>query len=112
MTLVPDEMAAEVFALIVFLCDGLLQIKPASHPLAFAAADCFFAIAAKLPLELQMILCHRVVGSMKQSILHKESEVAFKSLATWLLDLLQSQSSFFPSETEHLKRLGQSTKLS
>ena len=93
-----DELAAEVFALTVFLCDDLLQLKPASHPaalpnLAFAAATAvirFFAIVSKLPMELQMILCHRAVGSVKQNILHKDSEAAFKSLARILL-LLSSE---------------------
>jgi len=74
-----DELAAEVFALTVFLCDGFLQLKPASHPTA--AATRFFAITVMLPMELQMVLCHRAVGSMKQTILHKDSEAAFKSLA-------------------------------
>jgi len=73
---VPDALAAEVFALTVFLCDELLQPKPVPH----LAATRFFAIAAKLPMELQMILCHRVVGSMKQNILRMDSEAAFKSL--------------------------------
>jgi len=36
-------------------------------------------------MELQMILCHRVVGSMKQNILRKDSEAAFKALARILL---------------------------
>ena len=80
-----DELAAEVFVLTVFLCDGLLQLKPASHPAA--AATRFFAIASKLPMELQMILCHRAVGSMKQNILRKNSEAAFQSLARILLSL-------------------------
>jgi len=71
-----DELAAEAFALTVFLCDDLLQFKPA-HP----AATRFFAITHKLPMELQMVLCRRAVGSMKQNILHKDSEAAFKSLA-------------------------------
>ena len=31
-------LAAEVFALTVFLCDDLLQLKPASHPAVTAAA--------------------------------------------------------------------------
>ena len=79
-----DELAAEVFALTVFLCDDLLQLKPASRPAA-AAATRFFAIASRLPMELQMILCHHAVGSMKQNILHKDSEAAFKSLARTLL---------------------------
>ena len=82
-----DELAAEVFALTVFLCDDLLQLKPAAHPAhpTAAATTRFFAIASKLPMELQMIICHRVVGSMKQNILHKDSEAAFKSLARILI---------------------------
>jgi len=84
-----DALAAEVFALTVFLCDNLLQLTPASHPAATpnpaAAAIPFFAIAKRLPMELQMILCRRAVGSMKQSILRKDLEAAFKSLARILL---------------------------
>ena len=84
-----DELAAEVFALTVFLCDDLLQLKPASHQAATpdptTAATRFFTISAKLPMELQMILCHRAVGSMQQNILRKDSEAAFKSLARILL---------------------------
>jgi len=76
----PDQVAAEVFALIVFLCDGVLQLKPAlisSRPPGLR----FFAIACKLPIELQMVLCHRVFESMKQSIVRNNSEIAFQSLA-------------------------------
>ena len=76
-----DGLAAEVFALTAFLCDELLQLKPASH----LAATRFFIMASKLPMELQMILCHRAVGSKKQNILSKDSEAAFKSLARILL---------------------------
>jgi len=82
-----DELAAEVFALTVFQCDDLLSLKPAlalttSNP---AAVFRFFIMASKLPMELQMVLCHRAVGSMRQNILHKDSEAAFKHLATILL---------------------------
>ena len=73
-----DELAAEVFALTVFLCDGLLQLQPTDSG---AAMIRFYSIASKLPMELQMILCHHAVGSMKQNILRKDSEIAFKSLA-------------------------------
>ena len=81
-------LAADVFALTVFLCDDLLQLKPA--PLAStnptsAAATRFFAIISAVPMELQMILCHHAVGSMKQNILRKDSEAAFKALAGILL---------------------------
>jgi len=76
-----DELGPEVFALTIFLCDDLLQLKPASHPTAAAGTLRFFVIACKLPMELQMILCHRAVGSMRQNILRQDSEAAFKSLA-------------------------------
>jgi len=80
----------EVFALIVFLCDDLLQLKPAfaspsSTSTAAADATRFFDIARRLPMELQMVLCYRIVGSTKQNILHEDSEAAFKSLARILL---------------------------
>jgi len=32
-------------------------------------------------MELQMILCYRAAGSMKQNINQQNSELAFKSLA-------------------------------
>jgi len=70
-----DKLAAEVFALTVFLCDDLLQLQPAA-----SAASRFFAITSKLPIELQMIMCHRAVGSMKQNFLHKDSELPSKPL--------------------------------
>ena len=71
-----DELAAEMFALVVFVSDGLLQIKDTTPPAAR-----FFSIAARLPLELQMVLCFHQVGSAKEIIPGKESEVAFKELA-------------------------------
>ena len=88
-----NELAAEVFALIVFMCDELLQLKPAidDDTPTTETATRFFAIAKKLPMELQMVLCRRAVGSMKQNILHQDSEAAFKSLARTLLLLSQLQ---------------------
>ena len=72
-----DGVAAEMFALVVFVSDGLLQIKDTTP----TPAARFFSIAAQLPLELQMVMCFRQVGSAKEIILGKESEVAFKELA-------------------------------
>ena len=72
-----DEAAAKMFALVVFVSDGLLQVKDTTT----TPAARFFYIAAQLPLELQMVLCHRVVGSDKEIISGKDSEMAFKSLA-------------------------------
>jgi len=45
----------------------------------------FFNIARQLPLELQMVLCLRQVGSAKEIIQGKDSEVAFKELARRLV---------------------------
>jgi len=73
-----DEAAAEMFALVVFVSDGLLQIKDTTTTTPAAR---FFNIASQLPLELQMVLCYRQMGSAKEIIAGKESEVAFKSLA-------------------------------
>jgi len=76
-----DDLAAEMFAVIVFVSDGLLQINDTTP----SAAARYFSIAKNLPLELQMLLCRRVVGSSKEIISGKESEVAFKELARDLL---------------------------
>ena len=76
-----NALAAEIFALVVFLCDELLQFKPAALAASTTARRRFFTIAKKLPMDLQMILCHRTVGSMKQNISSNNSEAAFKSLA-------------------------------
>jgi len=73
-----DEVAAEMFALVVFVSDGLLRINDTTTP---SPAARFFKIAGRLPLELQMIMCFRQVGSDKEIIPGKESEVAFRELA-------------------------------
>jgi len=73
-----DDLAAEMFALVVFVSDGLLQVNDTNTP---SPAARVFSIAAQLPLELQIVLCFRQVGSAKEIILGKESEVAFKELA-------------------------------
>ena len=72
-----DELAAEMFALVVFVSDGLLQINDTTS----SPAARFFTIAAQLPLELQMVLCFRQVGLVKEIIAGKDSELAFKELA-------------------------------
>jgi len=76
-----DEAAAEMFALVVFVSDGLLQINDTTP----SPAAKFFSIVARLPLELQMVLCFRQVGSAKDIIPGMESEVAFKELARKLM---------------------------
>ena len=75
-----DEAAAEMFALVVFVSDELLQINGTTTTTTTPAAR-FFTIATQLPLELQMVLCHRLVGSARENIPSNNSQVAFKSLA-------------------------------
>jgi len=71
-----DELAAEMFALVVFVSDGLLQINDTTTP---SPAARFFSIAARLPLELQMVLCCRLMGSPRE-IIRGSGEVAFRAL--------------------------------
>jgi len=73
-----DELAAEMFAMVVFVSDGILQVNAPTTP---SPAARFFSIAAQLPLELQMVLCFRQVGSTKGIVPGKDSEAAFKCLA-------------------------------
>jgi len=72
-----DALAAEMFALVVFVSDGLLQTKETPPP----PAARYLKIAGQLPLELQMVLCCRQVGSSKEIIPGKGREAAFKELA-------------------------------
>ena len=76
-----NEAAAEMFAVVVFISDELLQPKEMTP----ASTARFFNITRRLPLELQMVLCHRVVRSAKDIIQGQDSEVAFRSLAKNLL---------------------------
>ena len=69
-----DELAAEMFALVVLVSDGILQIKDTTTP---SPAARFFSIARQLPLELQMVICYRMVESGKEIIPGKDSEAAF-----------------------------------
>jgi len=75
------ELAAEVFAVVVFVSDGLLQIKGTTP----SPAARFFSIARRLPLELQTVLCFLQVGSAKEIITGKECELTFKELARRLV---------------------------
>jgi hypothetical protein len=75
-----DRMASEIFALVVFLSDCLLQIGPLVFSRSTSTAR-FFEIAKKLPQELQMVLCYRVVGSRRTLIPSEKREEGFRGLA-------------------------------
>ena len=107
-----DELAAEFFALVVFLSDGLLEIKEEESmtgakeenkagafsffkmtrwlsvekekPIIHPNHARFFRIAKELPMELQMLLCHCVVGSTGENISGEQRELAFKHLTRTL----------------------------
>jgi len=77
-----------VFALVVFLCGGLLATTEPTAAAAAAASEAarFFLIATRLPMALQMVLCNRKFGSGKDHVLTKDSEPAFKKLAKLLIE--------------------------
>ena len=75
-------LAAEMFALVVFVSDEFLRISQGNHSTRPAAR--FFSVAARLPLELQMFMCRRVLGSAKEIISGKDCELAIKDLAKCL----------------------------
>lgn len=79
-----DEEAADRLALVIFFCEDLLTTR--RRGTGSLTTLSFFRMASKLPLELQTILCHRAVGSMRDSIGGQHAEQAFRSLATkyWL----------------------------
>jgi hypothetical protein len=83
-----DKDAAELFAMIIFLCDDFLRLKnPTDSPSSSntTGTSRFFTIMMSLPIELQMMLCYRVFGSSKENIKSKDSEPAFKHLVKKLM---------------------------
>lgn len=76
-----DELAADFFSLVVFLCDGLLDLQKQTS----SGAVRFFQIASRLPVEIQMILCLRVARSCGENIPVGIREASFKELSRDLL---------------------------
>ena len=81
-----DTFISNLFALVVFVCDDLLSVgaESSTSSLSIKKAARFFQIAQCLPIELQMVLCNRVLGSGKDHVLTKHSEPAFKRLGKHL----------------------------
>lgn len=79
-----QTVVSQLFALVVFVSDGLLKIKEEEEELAFSPPEAnsirFLKIAISLPMEVQMLLCHRTCESTRSVILSKDSELAFRSL--------------------------------
>jgi len=72
-------------ALVVFYTDSFVApVAAALQP--DSRTRRFFEIAARLPLELQMVLCNRMYGSPRSLILTTHLDPAFRCLAraaTW-----------------------------
>ena len=85
-----DTFISDLFALVIFICDGLLTVGAEAFASSFSStltsrkATRFFQIAQHLPLELQMVLCNRVFGPRKDVVLTIHSEPAFKRLGKLL----------------------------
>jgi len=79
---------ADLYALIVFTCDGLLTFKVPENAVPSLALQSlkdrrFLMMASGLPMELQMLLCHRALYSLAHNIPARESDPAFMRLAAW-----------------------------
>ena len=75
-----DPFISDLFALVVFLCDGLLTVGTGSFASSSSAnnnnkAARFFRVARCLPMDLQMTLCNHVFGSSKVIVLTKNSNL-------------------------------------
>ena len=78
-----EYFIGHLFALVVFHSDSFVVIN---ERLAHSGIRRFFRICARLPLDVQMVLCNRAFGSPKDIILSRDSEPGFKCLArttTW-----------------------------
>lgn len=102
-----DESAAYVYVISVLLCDGYVRLRPQQKrlkrvgpligyhipdpSLPSVTVVGFFRMMAKLPLELQMIVANRCVGSTKDHVLHADSEKALQHLGQHLCDVANKQ---------------------
>lgn len=77
---ITEQLAAEAFALVIFLCDGLFRLRESTPEEGISKSHRFFRIAQRLPMDLQMLLCNKHAGSMKTFILSRCRESAFKDL--------------------------------
>jgi len=85
----PTAAAADLFALIILLCDRYLRI-PATTDLHrhHSPIPRFFTISNRLPLELQMVLALRARRLAQDIISTQDSEPAFRHLSR--LDFMPS----------------------
>jgi len=84
-----DMLAADIYALTIFLCDGLLS------PVVTSTVNLdkkqekmmkFFNITSQLPMEVQMLICYLAADVMKHNITTIGSEAGFRRLTAKLED--------------------------
>jgi len=73
-----EYFIGHLFALVIFHSDSFAVIN---ERLARPDTRRFFRLCARLPLEVQMVLCNRMFGSPKDIILSRYSEPGFQLLA-------------------------------
>ena len=83
------RQAADLFAVVVLVTDGYLRLKSEKNEKQTeeAAAVRFLSLAMRLPMELQMVLCHRVCGVAKNNIAVVETEQALRDIV-WKLSFM------------------------
>jgi len=86
----PECLAAELFALVVFLADDFVHLVPETQQQQQEQSKkrrClqrFFSLAMRLPMELQMVLCSRACGSVRGNITTRQLEPALVRVAALL----------------------------
>ena len=70
--------AAQLFALIVYLCDDYFRLRPATRTTPAAR---FAFVASRLPMELQMRLCNLAAGFEDHTIPQADVERGFMVMA-------------------------------
>ena len=89
----PDAVASETFANVVFLSDGFFRLTPAAGDDPNSPENLsrkFFAMSVGVPMELQMKISNIHAGMNKDNIRSSNSEPAFQSVG-WRLALQDMQ---------------------
>ena len=77
-------MAAKTFSVIIFLCDGLLQVSKHQEDHSLKNGSRFLKVASQLPMELQMVLVNRTWRVSRDFVQLTDSEAGFRDLAKTL----------------------------
>ena len=74
--------APSIFALVIFLCDGYLVFKKEEFvDPEDQRREAFLRIMVRLPLDLQEVVCNRVVGEASDIIGSSKKELGFRAVA-------------------------------